>query len=104
VAKKTNYQLLEEVARIERIPADREATTEEIRLVDDLAARLRVSAPRGKRYRNLYEPVKGVQARMGAQRGVEQAENKTDSDCPPEPPAPKKKGRGSGGSTTNSTG
>jgi hypothetical protein len=69
VAMKTKYQLLsEEVARAEGIPADSEPTAEEVEHVDDLVARLRVSAPGGKRYRNLYERASAVQARVSGPR------------------------------------
>jgi hypothetical protein len=96
VTKKTTYDLLaEEVADAERIPADGEATAEEISLIDDLAARLRVCASGGKRFRNLYERAKCVQARIGGFDSVEQAENEADTDGTAELPA-KKKSRGFG--------
>jgi hypothetical protein len=97
VAKRTKYEVLaDEVARVERIPADRAATAEEARQVDDLAARLRISAPGGQRYRNLYKRAKSVQARITASHGVEETGEQADSDDTTRPPPKKKTGRGFG--------
>lgn len=68
-------QFMEEVAQAERIPCDREATTEELRSVDDLVARLKAAAQSGgPPYRYLCVKAKAVQARINSASGKEPAE------------------------------
>jgi hypothetical protein len=95
VEKKTTFQLLaEEIPYAERIPVDREPTAEEIQQVDDLVARLRVSAPGGKRNRNLFQRASTIRARMVGPRGGAQVE--ADAECADKPPAGKKISKGFG--------